>query len=271
MFGSKIYDPDATWRAEPASAMQLRALADLGFRPIHLLTKGEAADEISARTEPAPEEVEFLRFFGVRLANGTTALDARRAIGLIIADEVNRRRWEQRPADSEQRELIRAVEGKVPKGLTWWEAQQRINTYSKDGALEARMEAAMEAWDRREERRAMIDDHCEMINLHPGSYGLKRVGKKLVEKAIEQWEAAPRVGVEVLEHRQDYYEQLADRIRRIDPSKASKDARDFPRLFVVGAQSNGPPLRSGGSSATSWAWIAVTLVALFMLLGNFSR
>jgi hypothetical protein len=98
MFDSPIYDPKAAWRYQPASERQRIRLNELGIPCSANVTKGEAANMISAVQVPGIEEIEFLEFFGISDAASLTQLHARRKIAIIIADPANRIKWTNRPA-----------------------------------------------------------------------------------------------------------------------------------------------------------------------------
>lgn len=118
MFGSALYDPEAPWRLEQATEAQYRHLTALDLNAPQGLTKGEASDMISAAIEPDANEVEFLKFFGVILPPLATQLDAKRRIVDIVRDPANKLAWDARPATPEQKEIIRSVDGTVPRGIT---------------------------------------------------------------------------------------------------------------------------------------------------------
>lgn len=92
MFGNPLYDPNAPWRAEPASDAQYNWLDDLGIGAPRGLTKGQASDLISGAIEPEAEQIEFLRAQGVRLPVDATQLDANRRIAAIVAGSFDKKR-----------------------------------------------------------------------------------------------------------------------------------------------------------------------------------
>lgn len=92
MFGNPLYDPNAPWRAEPASDAQYDWLEDLGVEAPRGLTKGQASDLISGAIEPEEEQIEFLRAQGVRLPADATQLDANQRIAAIVAGSFGKKR-----------------------------------------------------------------------------------------------------------------------------------------------------------------------------------
>jgi hypothetical protein len=92
MFGNPLYDPNAPWRAEPASSAQYDWLDDLGIEAPHGLTKGQASDLISSAIEPDSEQIEFLQMHGVTLPATATQLDANRRIAAIVAGSFSKKR-----------------------------------------------------------------------------------------------------------------------------------------------------------------------------------
>lgn len=226
MFNSKIHDPKAAWRADPASDAQKVALKELGFRVSTALTKGEAADLISAESDPDDDEIEFLSIFGVRDAASLNQLEARRAIARIVADPEDQKRWEERPASKEQRDLIRHVEGSVPASLTMTDAETIIGGFDKDDAKSAKADAFREQQAADENRRYEREDTLGMIrdgiNDDPGYHELKRVSMRDVKRAVEAIEAETGEDVVRLSEVSSFDEQVAARIRQMNPAKEIK-------------------------------------------------
>ena len=92
MFGNPLYDPNASWRREPASDAQVDWLDDLGIKAPKGLTKGEASDLISSAINPDLDQLEFLRAQGVTLPATATQLDANRKIAAIVAGSFDKKR-----------------------------------------------------------------------------------------------------------------------------------------------------------------------------------
>jgi hypothetical protein len=171
LFDSALYDPNAAWRSESPSEAQLRLLTELGLPPTPGMTKGQASDLISRSKEPDPEQIAFLKFFGVKLSKSATQLDANQRIVDIVSDPANKTKCEARPATAEQKEIIRHVDGKVPVGITLVAADKLIRSYSRDEAknhkhkeITAVLDERQAVDDAKESRMSFIRDHCENLN-----------------------------------------------------------------------------------------------------------
>jgi hypothetical protein len=289
MFGSSLYDPNAPWRSEPATASQYRVLLE---REIHApvgLTKGQASDLISRYEEPGPDELEFLQFFRVKLPRSATQLDARDKIAEIISDPSNKTLWDARPASSEQKEWIRLVDGKVPKGLTQAEAERLIRSYYKDEAKSLRLQAVLDDLDEqgavddaKENRLSTIKHTHESLNREPSAVGLRRVSMNAVRDAIEALERQSGQSLDQLEDDEWFLERIAAEIRKADPTKSSKDAISNPGFFQPWASSSRqasqmnfasrasapPKIRSGRAANPSGgsSWIGALVIVVLALV-----
>lgn len=282
MFGNARYDPKASWRREPATEAQCGRLGDLGVNAPRGLTKGEASDLISASIEPEPDEVEFLKFFGVKLPESATQLDARGKIIEIVGDPKNKINWDARPASSAQKDIIRLVDGRVPRALTLVDADKIISAYWDDEEKSERYEAAQAALDEAEHQEDVIRDLCENINDAPSMYGLRRVSMRAVKEAVGTLEQQTGYSVAELNNDTWFVDRVAEEIRRADPSKASQDAKHRPELYrpwIADAQAQERPsamfaIPSGRdahvdrSGRGSWLGGVVTAVILIVLIAS---
>jgi hypothetical protein len=283
MFGSALYDPEAPWRAEPATDAQYRHLSDLSVDAPRGLTKGEASDMISAAVEPNPDEVEFLKFFGVTLPRLATQLDAKRRIADIVRDPANKLAWDARPATSEQKEIIRSVDGTVPRGITSVAADKLIRSYWDHDEKSHRYEVAQDAVDQKENREAALRDLCDTFNSEPSAYGLKRVSLKMVKQAVAALEDQTGYSFEELESDAWFFERVAEEIRQADPTKASAEAKRIPEFYRPWASEMGTTTRPAAPAASrgvkteaqasgrgSWLGALITAIILLALIGSCS-
>lgn len=237
---NKWSEPNAPWRNEPASENQRRRLTEDGIAFRSRITKGEASDLISSSVPPEGEDMAVLKFFNVRLSAGASELDALHAISKIFSEPSNLERWNKRPATKEQRDIVKAVEGKVPTGLTYDDAEKRISDYDDDDQLSEKAEEAIEA----QERKELFRDHHQSLNEDGSIYGLKRTSLALVTRAISEWEVETGQTLEKLERDDYFFDRLAERIRILDPSKATREYGQMPEVFRPWAyKMNSPKLR----------------------------
>jgi hypothetical protein len=238
MCAKSLYDPGASWRAEPATDAQRKLLADMQIAAPEIATKGDLSDLISKNQEPNEDEVTFLKFFGVKLPKAATQFDAGKQIFEILSDPTNMAKWDARLATKRQKNIILIVEGKVPQGLTLIAADKLIKAYWNDAKKNANYEAAIDALDQRqaadddkEDRAYSIKHHCDYINSQPANFGLKRVSLKAVTHAVGVLEQRNGEPLEKLEDDTWFWERIADEIRKVDPSKATSEALRRPAFF----------------------------------------
>lgn len=243
LFENKLYDLNAEWRNDPISDSQKQALERIGVHVTSSMTKGDAADLISAHREPEDDEIEFLAFFGVKLNSDATQLDARNSIARICSKSDHRAKWELRPASRQQRFLIQRVEGAVSKSLTWNEAEELVRSYAHDPTHSESLEEAETALAAEEDREAEIESIAEYLNSDPSQYDLSKVGIKLITQAIEKMEQQSGRSLEKLHDRNDFFERLASTIKLIDPSKtvSGSEASPMPRRKPEVGRKAAPP------------------------------
>jgi len=119
----------------------------------------------------------------------------------------------------------------VPAGITHHDAEKRIWDYEDNPELAGRAEAARDAHDAAEWREDTIRGIHDTLKDSDGMYGIKRVSLALVRRAIAEWEEEDSKTLEQLENIDHFEERLAERIRAIDPSKATKEFERMPDYF----------------------------------------
>jgi hypothetical protein len=229
MFDSPLYDPNAKWRADPVSEAQIRTLG-LTASTAAAMTKGQAAELISSSALPRDNEIEFLKFFGVALAEGATQQDGYCEIEKIIADAANRKKWEDRPATKRERVIIEYMEGfDAAQSATSKDAANKLKTYPKSTSSQAKYSACLEwleGWRKVESafeiREIHIADHYDSLARDPEGRGLKRVSQTLVRQAIDLLETEHGTTLEALEQDHWFHLRVAHTIRRLDSDTASQ-------------------------------------------------
>jgi hypothetical protein len=93
------------------------------------LTKGQYSDLIGIFAEPEEEPLEIIKFFGGQI-KGLSDAEASAEIRKLFANEENRTAWKNRPATVRQKQFLKAMEEKIPKGLTHSTAEQIQSDYS---------------------------------------------------------------------------------------------------------------------------------------------
>jgi hypothetical protein len=238
MFDSPLYDRNAKWRADAATEAQLSALG-LTAAPANAMTKGQAAELISYSALPRDNEIEFLKFFGVALAEGATQQDGYCEIVKIVADPANRKKWEDRPATERERVIIEYMEGfDAARSATSKDAASKLKAYPKRASSQAKYSACLEwlaGWQKVENtyelRAIFIADHCDSLARDPEARGLRRINLNLVRDAIDLLETEQRQDLEHLEQDSWFHLRIAHAMRRLDPSVASKYAVTNDAIF----------------------------------------
>lgn len=244
---------------------QISYLEELGVKVDPDWDRGQASDRISAMLEPGPDEISFLKFFGVRMPKGATQLEARSAIAKINEDPDSQAKWAARPADDQQKTIIKAGYGKVPRGLTFAQATEIIAKIDlDDDSLNAKIEAVEAMEEAKEYRKDALREVAATINEAPSIYGLKRVSRKLVEQAASEMEMRNGKDLEVLQYRSEFEDELADIMRRIDPSKASASyVRDGSgHVSAVSTSRKSQNASQLDETFSGWVWGGLILLVL---------
>lgn len=233
----------------------MRFMRELALAPMPGMTKGEASDLIGTRLPADPEELEVLSFFNAPHSDATTQTEARRAAAALLSVPENASRWERKQQHEAARahrrdlDLFRFVTGtEPPAGTSAAEIDELI------AALDDVPEhgARLAEWCALEQREDAIADMVETFKDDPSGYGIRRVPAKLVRRALETIEAEGRTWADIGD------DEIAARIREIDPSKATREAQRFPELYAPmrGALPGDPPPAEARGS-----YVLVLLVA----------
>jgi hypothetical protein len=173
------------WYFDPITDRQRSRLKDDGFQlNLDSFSKGNASDLIGLMMPPEPHDEEVLRFFNSEplVFNQTRAREEAKR---LLADAERVARWEGRPADSNQRNTLRAYGAKIPKNLTTKDANALIEKTEKDLAasnpeLLARAQATLSIMNE-------IDDPETRE-----TYGFKKPPIAVVHEAIRELEEEGR-------------------------------------------------------------------------------
>lgn len=284
MFGNPRYNRFAKWRNDPATDWQLEKLVDLNVEAPKGLTKGEASDLISKSLPPAPEEIEFLKVFGIELPKSATQHDAALRIGEITSDRANKAKWRARPATKDQLRTIKEVEGKIPPGITFVDADKRIAAYEDDPEKNERYQDLLDREDAEEQQKIDEENRREYIKeiarCVSSGHGIKRVSGKLVGQAIANMEKASGKSLDDLSDDVWFFERIAEEVRRLDPSKTNKEFGRNPEYFQpwVSPQPlptvapppmapNSPPEPTNVSDDQGRPWAFLFTIVGFVILG----
>jgi hypothetical protein len=173
------------WYFDAITERQRSRLNDDGFQlNLESLSKGNASDLIGLMMPPEPQDEEVLRFFSSapHVLNQTRAREEAKR---LLADPECVARWEGRPADSDQRNTLRAYGAKIPKNLTTKDANALIQKTEKDLAtsnpeLLARAQATLSIMNE-------IDDPETRE-----TYGFKKPPVAVVREALRELEEEGR-------------------------------------------------------------------------------
>ncbi|WP_026375748.1 hypothetical protein [Aestuariibacter salexigens] len=87
------------------------------------LTKGQYSDLIGILAQPEEETLAIIKFFGGSI-KGLSDSEAGAQVRMLFANEENRTAWKNRPATARQKQFLKAMGEKVPRGLTHLSAEQ---------------------------------------------------------------------------------------------------------------------------------------------------
>lgn len=201
VFRSETLDLGQEWRFEAASDKQLRYLTELAededLSIPRSLTKGQASDAIGVFHEADEEEIAQLKFLKVPSPGRLNQTEARVKLYELLSDPANLEQWQNRPASSEQKDQIRFLGGKVPKGLSHPDAQEVVKKLVNSN------EALSDRWD---DLRMAYDDTVD-----PDSrdlYDIKKFSWKQFCDVVEQMESAGKELSEITSDEEKIYEAL---------------------------------------------------------------
>ena len=120
------------WYFDPITERQRSRLTDDGFQlNLGALSKGNASDLIGLMMPPDTQDENVLRFFNSP-PQFFNQVRAREEAKRLLSDPECVARWQAQPADSAQREKLRAYGMKVPRNLTTKDADALIEKTEKD-------------------------------------------------------------------------------------------------------------------------------------------
>ncbi len=239
------------WRPDLASDAQKKFLIELGIPFPEDITKGEASDLIGTKFEPEEECVEVLKFFKVPGISEMSQTDARKAEEAIFLDPVKTERWENRPADREQKAIYRFFKMPVPRGLRHRDAAATISELFED-------DAKVDAWGRQESREDDLESALEMLNFSCEYYDCKKVGKRLFREIVEAMEERS-LTLEEIESDEERFFAIA---LGADPSLRRKNSRREPASKANGQEKTSDPLSEAGGCL----WVLVIALLVFWWL-----
>lgn len=117
-----------SWYFDDSTDRQRQKLDELGLGFPSSASKGQFSDVIGLFSDPESDDVEKLKFFGVKLA--ASALNESRVsheLALLNNAPETAQRWVDRPVTKIQKEFYRFAGQKVPTGLTAVQATDLID------------------------------------------------------------------------------------------------------------------------------------------------
>lgn len=193
------------WRQDPATDAQKRRLEEEGIKFSSAILKGEASDLIGNTIVPEDHEISILKYFKVKGITKMSQTDARKKIEEIFSDPNNKKRWEDRPAEKNQKDIYHFFKLPIPSGLNHKDADKFIGELMQD-------EEKLEAWEKYEEeideRESWFEDNYEMMNDARDLYDCKKISKKLFKQVVESLESSG-MSLEQIEEDEDVFFEKA--------------------------------------------------------------
>jgi hypothetical protein len=213
------------WRQDAATDAQKRRLKEEGIKFSSSITKGEASDLIGSTVEPDDHEIAILKFFKIAGISKMSQTDARRKIESIFDNAENKDRWENRPADKNQKEIYRFFNLTTPSNLSYKDAEVFISELLED-------EEKLEAWEKHEEeiddRESWFEDNYEMFNDDRDLYDCKKISKKLFKQVIESLESSGMTLEQIEDNEDAFFEKALEinpELRRAPVSRAASSRK----------------------------------------------
>lgn len=117
-----------SWYFDDSTDRQRQKLDELGLGFPPSASKGQFSDVIGLFADPEPDDVEQLKFFGVKLAAAALSESrVRHELALLNNMPGTAQRWADRPVTKMQKEFYRFAGQKVPTGLTATQAANLID------------------------------------------------------------------------------------------------------------------------------------------------
>lgn len=251
---------EQSWREDPATKAQLTRLRGDGLPVRKGMTKGEASDLIGTSESPDEHDLAVLKFFKVPRSEIPHQTAARQRIQSLFEDPENVKRWENRPATAEQKDMFKFFKREVPRGLTYRDAQRIIAEEFTDEDLLFEWD---DLQDQEAEREDAFEDAYEQLDeiRKEEEYPLKKVPKKLFRQVAEEMEAA---GSEI-----DAYDLeeggFFDRVLELKPDLAKKPRQHTSRSSPRASRAAVSPK----SKSSDLPRIALGLLVFLFLIGMF--
>lgn len=216
------------WRQDPATDRQKRRMKEEGVRFKRSITKGEASDLIG-ETEPAGEyDVAILKYFRIPGAAKMSDTAAGRKVAEIFSDPVNKAKWENRGADSEQKAIYKFFQIPIPSGLKHKDAAELIgNLFEEEGKAEA-WDAYQDAID---EREGALEDAYEMLDMDRDMHDCKKISKRQFRAIAE---ALERDGMQLndmaeIEHEDQFFIKAFELFPKLRKEPRQPSSRHWKR------------------------------------------
>ena len=227
------------WRQDPATDAQKRRLKEEGIKFPSSLTKGEASDLIGSTVEPDDHELAILKFFKIAGISKMSQTDARKKIEAIFDAPENTKRWENRPADSSQKEIYRFFNLTIPSNLSYKDAESFLGELFED-------EEKLEAWEKHEdeidERESWREDNYEMMNDARDLYYCNKISKKQFTKIIDSLESSGITLEKIESNEAAFFEkafELHPELRRETANREASPKRQSSRKTKSGSSLGG--------------------------------
>jgi hypothetical protein len=167
------------WHFDAPTERQLQQLRDAGltFR-LPDLTRGQASDILGLFEPVEPENKDILHFFDIP-SKELNRSRARHEVAQLLADPQNLRAWNQRPADTLQKEFFRFFGLDVPPELTCRDAEVLIREHRAKLEEEGTC-PLLDEWD------AFESICAELLDLEAGeTYDIRRPSLTVIQSAVE--------------------------------------------------------------------------------------
>jgi len=160
------------WREDPVTDRQMEFMSEL-FDENSLsfsiksgeLTKGQASDIIGLFMEPDEFHLDVLKFFKVEGYRKMKQTQAKEAVRTIFESEENIKAWENRPPSKEQKDALRFMGEKVPKGMTHTHAEEKLGKLAEANEEKfEELETRLDLLDTVNDRDFREDYDCKKIS-----------------------------------------------------------------------------------------------------------
>jgi hypothetical protein len=192
------------WYFDEATQKQIDRIDKIGLKTkLGQLTKGQASDIIGI-FEP-PDNEMLLKFFKIPLKGMNQSKSIEIATKLLL-DPDNVKAWEGRPATQMQKEFFRYFKLKLPKGLTYNQAEKLISKFEMEQEEDS---DRLDEWYEYEDLFELIND----IDTRR-EFGIKKVSLTAYRQAIEDLRKEGKSVSEIAQ----YIGDIIDKIVEIKPN-----------------------------------------------------